>query len=210
MDEQRDKLDRDQPRRRDTLEYKWGRPVRTDPILMNAICDTANHEAWRSFERRYAPMVCSYCIARGMRANDAEDVAQEVFLRITAHGFAHRYDPSVGTFRSYLFRVTRSVASGIRQSQGHKPVASHNVNDSEQEWDRVWKQQAIRLAIKRVEESVSEKTKCILSLTFRGVPPSTIAELTGMSRDAVYKNRERLRIRLESACKEFMLDPGEI
>ncbi|MDF1810369.1 MAG: sigma-70 family RNA polymerase sigma factor [Phycisphaerales bacterium] len=184
--------------------------VRTDPALIEAIRNPANYEAWKSFERRYAPMVRSYCVKRGMRITDAEDVAQEVFLRITEHGFADRYDPAVGTFRSYLFRVTRSVASVVIRTVSEATEIQSEIDYSEEEWNQVWKQEAVRLAIKSVEESVTGSSKRILSLTLRDVPPATIAELTGLTRDAVYKTRDRLKTRIESACKEFMLDPGEI
>jgi|GEM_PF-3582645 len=192
------------------LRHNSNNAQRTDPALIEAIRDPANYEAWKSFERRYAPMVRSYCISRGMRLIDAEDVAQEVFLRITEHGFADRYDPTLGTFRSYLFRVTRSVASVVLRAKSENSQVVNEFGGSEDEWNQVWKQEAVRLAIKSVEESVSGSSKRILAMTIRDVPPATIAELTGLTRDAVYKTRDRLKNRIESACKEFMLDPEEI
>lgn len=186
------------------------RQTRTDPSLIDAIRDPANHEAWRTFERRYAPIIRAYCTKRGMRSVDAEDVSQEVFLRITVHGFADRYSPSMGTFRSYLFRVTRSVASTFTQ---FKPVSLDTAAmpaESAEEWDSVWKAQAIRLALRRVERTASWNSKRVLAMTLRGVAPAVIAESTGMKLDAVYKCRARLRARLEAACKEYLLDPREI
>ena len=87
--------------------------MRTDPSLMRAVRDVNNSEAWNTFLNRYSPIVRAFCINRGVPIGDIDDVVQEVFLRITQYSFADRYDPSVGTFRSYLFRVTRSIITGL-------------------------------------------------------------------------------------------------
>lgn len=183
---------------------------RTDPNLIHAIRDIANHEAWKTFERRYSPIVRAYCASRGMRVCDTEDVSQEVFLRISTYGFADRYDPQLGTFRSYLFRVTRGVASRYEDSKAQQPAAFQAEQSVEEEWDRAWKAHAIRLAVARVEKSSSASTRRILMLTLRGVPPAVIADISGMTRAAVYKCRDRIRSRIEAACNEVLLDSNEI
>lgn len=183
---------------------------RTDPNLIHAIRDFANHEAWKTFERRYSPIVRAYCAARGMHACDTEDVSQEVFLRISAYGFADRYDPQLGTFRSYLFRVTRSVASKYEDSRSMRSDPSSAEQSVEEQWERAWRAHAIRIAVARVEESSSPTTRRILMLTLRGVPPAVIADILGMTRAAVYKCRDRIRSRIEAACNEVLLDSNEI
>jgi RNA polymerase sigma factor (sigma-70 family) len=183
---------------------------RTDPNLIRAIRDYANHEAWKTFERRYSPIIRAYCASRGMRSCDTEDVSQEVFLRISAYGFADRYDPKLGTFRSYLFRVTRSIASKYEHSKPLRSDASDPEQSVDEQWESAWRAHAIRLAVARVEESSSSTTKRVLMLTLRGVPPAVIADLLGMTRAAVYKCRDRIRSRIESACNEVMLDTHEI
>lgn len=183
---------------------------RTDPELIRAIRNPANYVAWETFERRYAPMIRSYCIARGFPSCDADDVAQEVFLRIGKYGFADRYDPEQGTFRSYLFRVTRSVASRVLSVQRDSVRNLDVMDDSQDVWDEVWRTQSLRLAVSKVERSASGTSRSVLSLMMRGIRPSIISETTGMSLDAVYKARSRLRSNIELAVSEFLLDPLEI
>lgn len=183
---------------------------RTDPELVRAIRNPKNYVAWETFEGRYAPMIRSYCVARGFPSCDADDVAQEVFLRVSKYGFADRYDPDRGTFRSYLFRVTRSVASRALSLQKDLPRDLDVMDDSQDVWDEVWRTQSLRLAVNKVERTASATSRSVLSLMLRGARPSIIAETTGISLHAVYKARSRLRSSIELALGEFLLDPLEI
>lgn len=184
--------------------------MRTDPSLMRAVRDVNNSEAWNTFLNRYSPIVRAFCINRGVPIGDIDDVVQEVFLRITQYSFADRYDPSVGTFRSYLFRVTRSIITGTKSSAVGEVADSQSIENSEAEWERLWKIQAVQLSIAQVERTLSESSKDVLSLTMRGVSPTAIVQITGMSKAAVYKKRERLKVRIQRAFQDFMLDRNEV
>lgn len=184
--------------------------MRTDPALIKAIRDHTDHEAWRTFEARYAPIIVAYCVSRGLDRVRAEDVSQEAFLRICKHGFADRYDPEQGTFRSYLFRVIRSIASKSSIRPGIQDDHQHPAEDPDEAWDRAWREHAVRLAIRRVEPRLSPRAGEILSLSLRGVSPLAISEITGMSRDAVYKSRERVRREIEAAYRELDLEAHDI
>ena len=185
--------------------------MRTDPQLISAIRDHENHEAWRTFESRYAPIVIAYCVRMGLAWNAAEDAAQEAFLRICKHGFADRYDPALGTFRGYLFRIVRSVVASSRPLPQHQHgEETSSPRDPDEAWNDVWRSHAVRLALRRAEDRLSGRAKEVLSLSMRDVPPKVIAELTGMSRDAIYKIRERARAEIELACHELRLSPDEI
>tara|TARA_R110002073_G_scaffold336260_1_gene531340 strand:- start:71104 stop:71736 length:633 start_codon:yes stop_codon:yes gene_type:complete len=184
--------------------------MRTDPSLMRAVRDVNNSEAWNTFLNRYSPIVRAFCINRGVPIGDIDDVVQEVFLRITQYSFADRYDPSVGTFRSYLFRVTRSIITGMKSSTVGEVADSQSNENSEAEWERLWKIQAVQLSIAQVERTLSESSKDVLSLTMRGVSPNAIVQITGMSKAAVYKKRERLKVRIQRAFQDFMLDRNEV
>lgn len=184
--------------------------MRTDLTLIKAIRDYTDHEAWQTFDSRYAPMIAAYCVSRGLDRNTADDIAQEVFLRICKHSFADRFNPEQGTFRSYLFRVVRSVVASLpkraRRHGGHQQHAE----DPRAVWERAWREHAVRLAIQRIEPKLSSRSREVLSLSLRGVSPSLIADMTGMTRDAVYKSRARVREEIEWACKELDVEFEEL
>ncbi len=180
---------------------------KTNPDLIAALENGDDHEAWREFESWYAPIIRSFCISRGMCQSDTDDVAQEVFLRISQSRIATQYDPSLGRFRSYLFQVTRSVvSSNTRRRVPAKSLESQEALSSIVKWNKAWNEDSARRAIIHVERTSSSHSKQILSLSIRGASPAVIVETLGVSIHSVYKTRQRLRTSIE----EFIqLDQNE-
>lgn len=65
-------------------------------------------DAWTDFDALYRPLVIRVAQAKGLQHADAEDLAQEVLMTVrrTIESFERRGD---GSFRSWLFRVTRNL-----------------------------------------------------------------------------------------------------
>ncbi len=181
--------------------------TRTDPDLIASIANGENHDAWREFEAWYAPIVRSFCISRGMPRQDADDIAQEVFLRLSQSSIATRYDPQRGRFRSYLFQVTRSaVSSSSRQHPQWKSIDFSESPSCVNEWNKAWKSECIRRALLHVERTSSTSAKQILNLSMRGQNPAEISDALGVSVESVYKSRQRIRERIESTIRRFHIE----
>ena len=65
-------------------------------------------DALQRFVRSYGPAIVSYLVRRGF-GREAEDLAQEVFLRVFRAGLLDSADPSKGRFRNLILAVTRNV-----------------------------------------------------------------------------------------------------
>jgi RNA polymerase sigma-70 factor (ECF subfamily) len=75
--------------------------------------------AWQRILDLYRPLVLSWCVRQGVRADDAEDVAQEVFTAAAAALPAFRHDRPGDTFRGWLRGITRNqMLMHIRRNQG--------------------------------------------------------------------------------------------
>jgi RNA polymerase sigma factor (sigma-70 family) len=61
------------------------------------------------FVTRYRPAILAYLGRRGVSVADAEDVAQEVFVRLFTRDLLSRADRERGRFRSYLLGITKCV-----------------------------------------------------------------------------------------------------
>ena len=79
----------------------------TRPSLLISLRDPLNEIAWQHFARLYLPVVFSYCVKRGLQEADAADVAQEVLRVVSAKIRDFEYEPAHGSFRGWLFQVTR-------------------------------------------------------------------------------------------------------
>src|SRR5262249_39599053 len=54
----------------------------TSPTLLGRLQGVADPLAWQAFERRYGPRILAWCRDKGLQQADAENVSQEVLLRV--------------------------------------------------------------------------------------------------------------------------------
>jgi RNA polymerase sigma-70 factor (ECF subfamily) len=89
-------------------------------LLTRVSSAPADEEAWREFVDRYGPRVYGWCRQWGLQEADAEDVTQDVLLRLAAKMRSFAYDPS-RSFRGWLRTLAHHAWSDFlrnRQRQG--------------------------------------------------------------------------------------------
>jgi len=67
-------------------------------------------QAWNVFIERYQPRIRRWCLTWGLQPSDADDVAQDVLVKLFAALRKFQYDPS-RSFRAWLKTVTQHVWS---------------------------------------------------------------------------------------------------
>src|SRR5262249_25734673 len=82
----------------------------------------ADQEAWNEFVERYGRKIYGWCRQWGLQEADAEDVTQDVLLRLAAKLRDFAYDPS-RSFRAWLKTLTHHAWSDFlgdrkRRDQG--------------------------------------------------------------------------------------------
>jgi RNA polymerase sigma-70 factor, ECF subfamily len=91
----------------------------TSLTLLERIRDR-DQEAWRRLVHLYAPLVATWCAAKGVRGADAEDVQQEVFRAVATSLEKFRRDRAGDTFRGWLRGITRNkILDYFRSRQAH-------------------------------------------------------------------------------------------
>jgi RNA polymerase sigma-70 factor (ECF subfamily) len=90
--------------------------VNTTGAALGALLnDPTSPEAWQAFVKRYAPEILGWCLERGAQAADAEDVRQEVLLKLAARIRSFPYDPARGSFRAWLRALTRNTWTDLQR-----------------------------------------------------------------------------------------------
>jgi RNA polymerase sigma-70 factor, ECF subfamily len=83
-----------------------------------------DQEAWQRLVQLYAPLGYSWCNRGGVRAEDADDLVQEVFQAAAAAGLdSFRRDRPGDTFRGWLRGITRNLVALYHRRQGRQPRA---------------------------------------------------------------------------------------
>lgn len=186
-------------------------PIATRPSLLSRVRDPADRAAWEEFERCYRDLVRRYALARGLQFCDAEDVCQLVFLRLSRALPQFEYQAGRGRFRSYLGAIVRNVVfsrracpssggfevdeTGSARPDAHDPQSL----DSDSLWEQEWVDHHYRRALETVRREVDARSIQAFERLIAGQSIETVAADMGMSREAVEKVRQRIRLRMQDA-----------
>ena len=129
--------------------------------------DPSDPRAWNEFVERYKPMIRAWCARWGSQPSDADDVAQQVLLKLlTAMKQYHRQAGS--GFRSWLKTVTHNAWLDLvsaRHIPTQYPGLIDSITDSkdaladlEDQMQRAFEQELLALAMRRVQGRVKPST----------------------------------------------------
>jgi RNA polymerase sigma-70 factor (ECF subfamily) len=137
-------------------------------LMMRVQQDPADPQAWDEFVQRYQPIIRAWCLRWGSQPADADDVAQQVLIRLLRAMKKYHYDPTTG-FRGWLKTVThnawvdfvgaRARTSGKDDKHLASIADSHDaLADLENQMEQAFEQELLELAMCRVEQRVKPTT----------------------------------------------------
>lgn len=182
-----------------------------DVLLMERI-GAGDHRAFRELVERHQHAIVGTVAKMLGNASEAEDIAQQVFLRVWRH--AKRYRPDA-KFTTYLFTITRNlvfnetrrrkrrneVSADQREENSHAsiPEAPHRQPDSE------LLQEELRRAVDKAIASLPEQQRMAVILRrYEQMPYEDIAKVLGQSVSAVKSLLFRARHSLREALAGYL------
>jgi RNA polymerase sigma-70 factor (ECF subfamily) len=182
----------------------------TQATLLVRVRDRNDHDAWTRFVDVYTPVVYGYARRQGLQDADAADVTQDVMRSVAGALPEFRYDRKRGTFRGWLFTVTRNkirnflAASGrrergsgdsdVRQMLGTVPDRTPNSNS---DWDEEYDRRLFAWAADRVQNEFAANTwQAFWENGVQGRAAADVARQLGLSVGAVYVAKCRVVARL--------------
>jgi RNA polymerase sigma-70 factor (ECF subfamily) len=184
----------------------------TRASLLVQVRDGANEGAWREFVGLYGPVVYGFARKRGLQDADAADLMQEVMRSISSTIGRLDYDRNRGTFRGWLFTVTRNkvfnfLAARRNRAQGAGGTTANRMlettpdeDDGSQAWETEYQRRLASVAMERVKGEFQENTwRAFWLAAVEGLPAAEVAKRVGLSPGAIYvaKSRVLARIREE-------------
>ena len=158
--------------------------------------------------RRSREPVVAFARRQGLKEEDAQDIAQEVFLRVCQEAFLKRADQIRGKFRTVLLAVTKHVIGSWRRHETadkrdrRREVSLEGMSLPEElptdpEFDRLWVQNLMNQAMDRLRDDPGIEA---LRLQLQGLSYLEIAGRLGRKASDVTNHLHRARERLK---KEF-------
>jgi RNA polymerase sigma factor (sigma-70 family) len=189
----------------------------TRASLLVRIRDGKDGDAWGEFVRAYAPVVYGYARKRGLQDADAADLMQEVLRSVAGAAAKLVYDPARGSFRGWLFTVTRNKlytfleryrrhprGSGDEGSQDRLEEHPAPEADGAALWDREYETRLAGWAMERVRGGFRDHTWRAFHLTaVEGKSAREAGETLGMSPGAVLVAKSRVLARLRQEIQQL-------
>jgi RNA polymerase sigma-70 factor (ECF subfamily) len=188
----------------------------THTTLLERIRDGADAVAWDEFWTRYWRAVFNFAQCRGCSEQTAEEIVQEVMLTVFQNRQVFRYDSAKGRFRDWLGGIARNLvnkrrakpAERVRAAGGDGQDALELAEDrhgpADDRWQQAFEESLLNVLLDLVRREVAPETYQAFELVaLEGVSAADAAQITGLSRNAVYLARKRILQRLRELGESY-------
>lgn len=194
-------------------------PPLTRVTLLTRLRDGRDGDAWREFVQIYGPVVYRFARNRGLQDADAADLMQDVLRSVARNAPKMEYDPARGTFRGWLYTVTRNKIYNFLSGQRHRPRASGDADAQERldatpareedgpdaDWEKEYQRRLTARAMERVKGEFQPATwEAFWGTAVDGKPAGEVGAGLKMSPGAVYVAKSRVLARLRDEVKKLM------
>jgi RNA polymerase sigma-70 factor (ECF subfamily) len=187
----------------------------TRASLLVRIRDPHDQEAWRQFVDIYASVVYGFARKRGLQDADAADLMQEVLRAVARAANRLDYDPKRGSFRGWLYTVTRNKiynflngrkdherGSGDSGAQERLEEQAAHRDDAASLWDQEYERRMFDWAAGQVRTEFQGATwQAFWQTAVEGRPAKEVGDRLGMSLGAVYVAKSRVLSRLKELIR---------
>ena len=198
------------------------RPVDDSPLtrasLLVQLRTGSNHIAWQEFAKLYGPVIYGFARKRGLQDADAADLMQDVMRSVSSAIGRLEYDQSHGTFRGWLFTITRNKIFNFLSARRIRPQGSGDsatnrmlenqpdAEDGSDTWEMEYQRQLASQAMERIKGDFQENTWRAFWLTaVEGVSAADASKQIGLSTGAIYVAKSRVLAKLKEVVESMRM-----
>ena len=188
--------------------------IPTRASLLNRLKAWDDQESWKEFFDTYWKMLYSVAKRSGLNDSEAQDIVQEAILAVANKMPNFRYDPEIGSFKSWLMLIVRrriidffrkvgrqplryqpnqESASQIGETGTMEQIPDPEGNQIDRIYEEEWEQQIFRAALERIKQRVDyEDYQVFDCYAIKGWPPEQVAQTLNVTMSFVYNAKYRL------------------
>ena len=192
---------------------------RTRPTLLERLRDGSDLIAWQEFFDRYWSLIFTFARRRGCSEHTAEEVVQDVMLRVFEQKDLFRYDPEKGRFRSWLGRLVQTKVVDFRRMPSERvrpvggtpdespPEIAASGTSPEEDWEAAFEQSLLLALLDVLRHEMSPRAYLAFELvTLHDLGGAEVAKHTGLTRNGVYRAKKRALARLRELGAAYRRD----
>ena len=200
--------------------------MRTSVMLLDRLRDLNDQASWQRFFDRYWKLIYSVALRAGFTEAAAQDIVQETFVTVSRHMPQFRYDPKMGSFKTWLLQITRSrIYDALRRTRyKHKgnyspreielgttvmeSLPGQDATNLEETWEDEWRKHQIETALEQIKQTADANEFRMFYLhVIKNVPARDVARGVGAKLAAVYAAKYKLEPRLERELRRVAAEP---
>jgi RNA polymerase sigma-70 factor (ECF subfamily) len=179
--------------------------------LIGRLRDHDDEQAWNEFALLYQPLIFRIARSRGLQHADAAEVTQDVLGRVAGAVEQWTPDPAKGSFRGWLYRITRNLTIDYLRRDHRRPVnldftSGQNLDaiadpadPQSREFETEFRRSLFELAAAHIKGEFQPRTwQAFWRSAVEGVEVAAVAAELEMTVGAVYIARSRVMKRLSA------------
>ena len=188
----------------------------TRPSLLLRIRNADDDSAWTQFVEIYAMLIHRFAMRCGMQEADAADLTQDVLGSVASAIRRLDYEPTKGSFRSWLYTIVRNRVRNFFNRQGRHPRGSGDTamlavlekqpapGDDSDYWEQQYEKQLFRWAAEQIRGEFNEKHwQAFWQTAVDGRGGQEVANGLEMSLGALYAAKSRVVRRLKEKIQQI-------
>jgi RNA polymerase sigma-70 factor (ECF subfamily) len=196
--------------------------IPTRASLIQRLKNWQDQSSWQDFFDTYWKLIYGTAIKSGLTATEAEDVVQETMIAVAKHMPSFKYDPALGSFKTWLLNMTRWRITDLLRKRGPF-VAGHSAPDDDATgtrtvdkvvdpmnldldtlWNAEWEKNLLDVAMAKVKRRLDPQKYQIFDLYVnKEWPPEKVAATFGISVDQVYLAKHRTMELIKDEVKKL-------
>lgn len=195
-------------------------PLPTRSTLLSRLRNCQDDQSWQEFFNLYWQLIYDVALKYGLSDAEAQDVVQETMLAVHRKIPEFRYDPTKGSFKNWLFNLTRwrvldhlrrrpsAVGMDFNPESANRatPVVERIPDESQMQmerfWDREWAENLQKAALERIKQKVEPKQFQVFDLyVLREWPAGRVSKTLNVSLTQVYLAKHRIAKLLRQELK---------
>jgi RNA polymerase sigma-70 factor (ECF subfamily) len=195
--------------------------IPTRATLIQRLKNWQDQASWQDFFETYWKLIYGLARKLGLSEEDAQDVVQETLVSVAQAMPNFRYDPKLGSFKSWLRQVIRRrIADHLRKrlpgevslqaetetedSHVLKELPDNTSMSMDQFYEQEWQKNLLDAAVARVKRKLDPKRYQIFDFYVnRDWPPEKVATALNISVDQVYLAKHRITEMIKTEAKRI-------
>lgn len=187
-----------------------------------------DQESWQDFFNTYWKLIYDVAVRAGLSDSEAQDVVQDTIVAVARQMPQFKYDPALGSFKSWLLLITRrritdQLRKEYRRVKTEDPAPGDTARttlleripdpaaaDLDAIWEQEWQRQLFDAALQRVKRQVEPLHFQIFDCYVRKEwPVQEVIKAFGVSSGQVYLIKHRLSALIAREVKKLEQHSGD-